>query len=143
MRFDQSHLPLLYGLPFFSLFSDEELLRIVQEGKWLRIAAGQMIISEGEHEEEFYLLVRGKLRVFKNRKTLAILKGGDVFGEMGALLHESRSANVIALEECYLFEYNEHDLMRLPKTILYPFMKYLFSITATRLKELNKKYALL
>jgi hypothetical protein len=33
--------------------------------------------------------------------------------------------------------------MRLPKTILYPFMKYLFSITATRLKELNKKYALL
>jgi hypothetical protein len=81
--------------------------------------------------------------VFKNKKTLAILKGGDVFGEMGALLHDSRSANVVAMEESYLFEYKECDLMRLPKTILYPFIKYLFSINAVRLKELNKKYVLL
>ncbi|MGX9365972.1 cyclic nucleotide-binding domain-containing protein [Desulfoplanes sp. PS50] len=143
MIFDESYLPLLHDLPFFSLFSDEELLKIVQEGKWLRIPVGHMVISEGAYEEEFYLLVRGKLRVFKNKKTLAMLKAGDVFGEMGALLHEFRCANVIALEECYLFEYNEHDLMRLPKTILYPFMKYIFSITAARLKELNKKYVLL
>jgi CRP-like cAMP-binding protein len=143
MRFDQSQLTLLHGLPFFSLFNDQELLQIVQEGKWLRIPVGHTVISEGEFEEEFYLLVRGKLRVFKNRKTLAILKEGDVFGEMGALLHDVRSANVIAMEESYLFEYKERDLMRLPKTILYPFIKYLFSINAIRLKELNKKYALL
>ncbi|WP_462326081.1 cyclic nucleotide-binding domain-containing protein [Desulfoplanes sp.] len=143
MIFDESYLPLLHDLPFFSLFNDEELLKIVQEGKWLRITPGQMVISEGEYEDEFYLLVRGKLRVFKNKKTLAMLNAGDVFGEMGALLHETRSANVIAMEECYLFQYNEHDLMRLPKTILYPFMKYIFTITAVRLKELNKKYTLL
>lgn len=143
MIFDESYLPLLHDLPFFSLFSDEELLKIIQEGKWLRVPAGQMVISEGEYEDEFYLLVRGKLRVFKNKKTLSILKAGDVFGEMGALLHEPRSANVMAVEESYLFEYKEHNLKRLPRAIMYPFMKYIFNITAVRLKELNKKYVLL
>ncbi|MFO7818591.1 MAG: cyclic nucleotide-binding domain-containing protein [Thermodesulfobacteriota bacterium] len=133
----------LREIRFFSFFDQSELLELVRSGTWIRIPSGTLIIREGRTEETLYVLVHGNVRVFKNKKTLDILESGSIFGEMGALLYEPRSANVITLEECYLFQYKEQDFLRLPKNILYPVMKYIFSVTAKRLQKTNRKYALL
>ena len=143
LAFNLDKLHLLKEIDFFALFEDSDLTKLVDEGSWLRIPAGTLIIHEGDLEQVFYILVRGRMRVFKNKKTLAFLSCGEIFGEMGALLFESRSANVLALEDCYVFKYSEMNLLRLPKNILYPVMKYIFGVTAKRLQKINRKYALL
>ncbi len=143
LEINESCLQKLQEIRFFSFFQEDSLTELVRNGTWLRLPVGTLIIREGQIEETLYILVQGNVRVFKNKKTLDILQSGSIFGEMGALLYEPRSASVITLEECYLFQYKEQDFLQLPKNILYPVMKYIFSVTAQRLQKTNRKYALL
>jgi serine/threonine-protein kinase len=65
-------------------------------------APGETIIREGDVGDAAYMIVSGRCRAYRTvggqQETLAVMEGGDVFGEMALLLDEPRAATVEAVE---------------------------------------------
>jgi hypothetical protein len=63
---------------------------------------GELIIKEGAVGDAAYMIVSGKCRAYRTvgdqQETLAMMGGGDVFGEMALLLAEPRAASVEAVD---------------------------------------------
>ena len=70
-------------------------------------AAGDVITRQGAVAHWLYLIIRGEARVFvdgpQGRLQVAVLRDGAIFGEMGMLTGEARSASVMAVTavDCY------------------------------------------
>ncbi len=64
--------------------------------------AGALIMREGDAGDTAYMIVHGRCRAFRTvdgrEETLAVMGGGDVFGEMALLLDEPRAASVAAVD---------------------------------------------
>jgi small-conductance mechanosensitive channel len=70
-------------------------------------AAGDILTRQGAVAHWLYLIIRGEAKVFvegpEGRLAVATLHDGDIFGEMGMLTGEPRSATVVAVTavDCY------------------------------------------
>ncbi len=88
------------GLPLLQGLSDEQSRRLLKTGTVLQCAAGDRIVSEGEPRQDLFVVMEGFAEVSRQhqgqRLGLAVLKPGDVFGEMGFLGRRQRSADVVA-----------------------------------------------
>ncbi|MDY7002133.1 MAG: cyclic nucleotide-binding domain-containing protein, partial [Thermodesulfobacteriota bacterium] len=108
----------LREIPFFAVFRDDAHLEVVVEnGTWLECPEGTILVREGEMERDFFVLIQGKVRVFKGKKTLALLTRGEILGEMGALLAEPRSANAVVTKDCYLYRMDVSVLKGFPQRV--------------------------
>lgn len=72
--------------------------------------AGTMIFSECQNGADMFIIQEGLVRITKvvdgKEVTLALLKKGDMFGEMALLENKPRSASAIAHESCTLMVIN-------------------------------------
>ena len=88
-------------------------------------AKDTMLFAEGESGPELYIIQRGSIRITKivndNEVLLALLKAGDIFGEMALLEDKPRSASAIAHEDSILMAVNRANFKRIvieqPKVI--------------------------
>jgi CRP-like cAMP-binding protein len=63
----------------------------------------EVIAAEGEKARCFYVLVDGKIGVFKNNhKIVEYSKAGVIVGELSRILNRPRNADIIALEDSNL-----------------------------------------
>ncbi len=92
---------LLHKLPPFSMFSENEIRKMLYSGKLVRIErfkADEVLIQEGTFGKWVYLLMKGAVRVTKGRATLCTMQGpGEIIGEIGAMEGKQRSATVTAM----------------------------------------------
>jgi CRP-like cAMP-binding protein len=63
------------------------------------ISAGSVILSEGDHGERFYGIVRGQVEVRRGGVAQGTLGPGDYFGEIALLRNINRTATVVALTD--------------------------------------------
>jgi len=79
-----------------------------------------MVFSEAMPGSELYIIQKGSVKITKivdnNEVLLAVLKSGDIFGEMALLENKPRSANAIAYEDAYLLAVNKANFERMVKT---------------------------
>lgn len=79
-----------------------------------------MIFSEGQPGEELYIIQRGSVKITKivdnNEVLLAVLKSGDIFGEMALLESKPRSASAVAYEDCAVLAVNRENFQRMVGT---------------------------
>ncbi|HZN12805.1 MAG TPA: cyclic nucleotide-binding domain-containing protein [Acidimicrobiales bacterium] len=87
----------LSTVDLFQSLSKRELGRLMASAKELSFAEGDIIVTEGDEDGRFYLVLEGKARIVKGRRTLATLGAGDYFGEISLIDGEPRSATVLAL----------------------------------------------
>jgi ABC-type bacteriocin/lantibiotic exporter with double-glycine peptidase domain/CRP-like cAMP-binding protein len=70
------------------------------------VAAGETVFRQGDGEGPLFAIEEGRLRVFAEedgqRRNLAYLRKGDVFGEISAFTGEPRKATVEAVTPCRL-----------------------------------------
>ncbi|GIX41978.1 MAG: cAMP-binding protein [Leptospiraceae bacterium] len=82
-------------------------------------AKGQIIFCENEPGDELYIIKKGSVKISKlisgKETILAVLKTGDIFGEMALLDNRPRSATAIAAEDCELAAINRQNFDKLVK----------------------------
>jgi len=79
-----------------------------------------IIFCEGEPGEELFIIQKGSVKIVKindnNEILLAVLKSGDIFGEMALLESKPRAAGAVAYEDCQLMAVNRANFEHMIKT---------------------------
>jgi len=80
----------------------------------------QIVFCEGEPGEELFIIQKGSVKIVKitenNEILLAVLKAGDIFGEMALLESKPRAAGAVAYEDCQLMAVNRENFQQMIKT---------------------------
>lgn len=92
------YLDRLQRVPMFRGLNQKQLRTLAQQADEVRVDAGHVLIREGEKGQEFFFLVSGKVAVTVGGKEVAVLGGGDFFGELAMLDPAPRAATVTTLE---------------------------------------------
>jgi CRP-like cAMP-binding protein len=77
------------------------------------IKAGETLFEKGESGDSLYMIVKGKVRVHDEGRTLNYLGAGDVFGEMALLDPQPRSASVVAEQDTRLLHLDQKHFIQL------------------------------
>lgn len=96
---------MLKKVPICGHLSHVQLEELIGCSKTIDIEAGQVLFSEGDKAENVYLILSGKVKVYKHDAQgeeieLATLSKGSFFGEMALFDRGMRSAAVKSLEAC-------------------------------------------
>ena len=129
----------LMRVPALKPFKEKEIQELLHMSKIKKFKSGELIFKEGSFENLTYYLVSGKVKIVKNDKELLILQRiGDVFGEMGPITGDARSASVYAADESICIEMNISNLEKMPEENIYTFRYIIFrgfaEVLAGRLK---------
>nr|WP_300458009.1 Crp/Fnr family transcriptional regulator [Desulfobacula sp.] len=91
-------------MSLFSGLSDEHLEKIAAIASTLKFDKGEMIFHEGDKGDGFYMVDKGKIKVFKlsfdgKEQILHIYGPGHIFGEVPAFEGKNFPASSMALEK--------------------------------------------
>jgi CRP-like cAMP-binding protein len=116
----------LRKIHLFHDLNDDQLLQLGEQFSEISFDAGEVILEQGAPADSFYLIVSGKVRVYRQRdgrvQELATLVSGDYFGEMEILGPRGvRSASISASESTLAFRISSNEFADLLKT--YPNIK--------------------
>jgi CRP-like cAMP-binding protein len=105
-------------VPLFDDLSQDAFVELVNKLSYHRHVPGQLIIREGDPGRSFFIIVEGKVRIYKvgpdqKEITLAHLGEGAFFGEMALLSGAPRTANVVAEEDTEILEVTDTVLREL------------------------------
>ena len=99
----------LREMPIFGGLTDAELDKVVSLSTDVEVAAGDLVVLQGDLASDLFVIRRGKVEVLFDideegrEQVLANLKVGDCFGEMALIDIQPRSASVRALEDSVFF----------------------------------------
>ena len=135
----------LRRLAFFSEFSDEELWTIIRGSIRQEFSDDDPILTGGEIESAFYIIVEGSAVVVHAKKKMALLNEGGCFGEIGKITEGARAAAIIANRHCSVLKINETMLeqlspecqLRFYRLFMKSVLQRLASVTEFALKHLG------
>jgi CRP/FNR family transcriptional regulator, cyclic AMP receptor protein len=84
------------SVPLFHSVSKKGLRSIVSAATELDVPADKVLVQEGTHDRDLFVIIDGTARVIKGGKTVRTLGEGDFFGELALFLRVPRSATVSA-----------------------------------------------
>lgn len=129
----------------FSLFNgmpENELLAISRLAIMRRIGRNSMVVRSGERTDFVYLVLSGSLKVLatdeEGREVIfGILGPGEIFGEMGVLDDNPRSATVIAVAPSQLVAIGKGEFKRFLQEN-HEFSLYIIRNLAQRLRKADR-----
>ena len=107
----------LRGVHLFADMADDDLGRIAAFASEDSAPAGATLIREGDFSNDMVAIESGTADVIQGGRTVGSLGPGDVFGEMGVLGHETRSATIVATSPMRLVRLTSWDVKRLPQDV--------------------------
>jgi len=93
-------------LQFFAEFPEAEIWEVINASLWQNYVPGESIISEGEIDDTFYIIVTGDVGVRKGGHEVGGLTQGDCFGEMGYITKTKRTASIVAAKPVTVMKVN-------------------------------------
>ena len=127
----------LTRVPFFRDFFETELSEVVAAGEWLEYAEGQMILTEGDLDESFYVMVDGAVSVLVNGRFITALRTGDCFGEMAYVAKRTRDASIQAKTSVTVLKINKEVLEAISVYCQLKFSKVFLNTLIARLATHN------
>ena len=133
----------LRAMAFFKRFSDAELWELVGISEWDRVAAGTVVMKEGDVGEFFCLVAGGGMQVTKGAKLLSTLGPGECFGEMAGLSQTAniRGTTVTASAESRVVRVKNADLEDASDALRRRFDRAFINLLVDRLNAANAKLA--
>jgi len=122
-------------LGFFENFSKKQLSEFVDLATWLRIKKQETILSAGEIDQTFYVIVGGKAVVYKFNEAVKSLQDGDCFGELGLLRNENSSTSIVADTDMSLMKITTSDLDKMSMELQAQFYKAVSHSIVKRLAD--------
>jgi CRP-like cAMP-binding protein len=103
----------LSDLPLFGYFSDDLLVKIVQQSTLRQYTVNAPVIVQGSEGRHLFCLLNGKLQIQKQLPSGRQLIVGDIlppslFGEVAVIEESPRSASVIATKDSVVLEIPAH-----------------------------------
>lgn len=87
---------LISAVPLFAGLSRSDLARIAAIADEIDLPEGKVLIREGEHGREFFVLLDGEVVVRRNGRKLSSVGRGDFIGEIALVSKRPRTATVTA-----------------------------------------------
>lgn len=122
-------------LGFFKEFSQKQLSEFVDLATWLRISKDETILSAGEIDQTFYVIVGGKAIVYKSNEPVKTLAEGDCFGEIGLLRNENSNTSIMASTDMLLMKLTTSDLDKMSTALQAQFYKSVAHSMVKRLAD--------
>jgi CRP-like cAMP-binding protein len=108
-----SSIPMLKGL------RPAQARIVVLMGEIRKFAPGDWIVRQGELGDSMYVIINGDADVWvgqgDDRRKVAVMKRGDVFGEMALVRHAERSADVVAAADVEVLSVDQRFLTRIQR----------------------------
>jgi Flp pilus assembly CpaE family ATPase len=109
-----SRLAALERAPVFFSVQEATLRALARRVRRVKVAAGDMIVFQGEPGDTIFFIERGRCRVVIEKPptivTVALLGEGDFFGEAACLLNRPQQASVYAQTDCNLLALDRQSL---------------------------------
>lgn len=125
----------LDGLELFQDFTYPDLKLISRYLERVQKSTGESVFAEGNLGDSMFILVDGRLSIFKGGESgthLLCHEGrGRIVGEMALLDHERRSATCIADSDCEMLVLDSDGLRRMSSE--YPLLAYRFMFSLAKL----------
>jgi len=134
----------------FEGLNDSEKNSILVLGQEVTYDKGASILIESVRTSDIYIIIDGRVRIdigsvsfdkgIKSKIQLAVLRRGDIFGEMAFLENQRRTADVTAIDKVNVIKINRDNLLELfnkNNYIGYIFMRNLSFILSQRLEDTN------
>ncbi|MBF0482197.1 MAG: cyclic nucleotide-binding domain-containing protein [Desulfovibrionaceae bacterium] len=137
-------LPRMLELPSLSGFTEGHLRDIMRLSKVRSYEPGEVILRQGQFDCWVYILISGSARVVRDGREVAKLqRSGELFGEMGVISGESRSADVIAEKPATCLAVDGSVFERKTDgdslTMMALFFRLFAEVLAGRLRETNEE----
>jgi MFS family permease len=104
-------LPLLKAIPMFAPLGPATLNGLANKLVRIEVAAGEVVIREGEASDRFYVIESGSVSATHEGVVLRHEGAGEFFGEIGLLRDVARTANIIADEPTVLMALERDDFL--------------------------------
>ena len=98
-----SQLQYMKKTQIFRNTSDNKLIKICHLMNKEKYNDGDIILKEGEIGDKFYIIKKGKVKVYKDNKYIRVLEVGNCFGETSLLIHKPRTATIKAEDKCSFY----------------------------------------
>jgi serine/threonine protein kinase len=140
---DSEKFEALRALPFFNEFSDVDLWEVVRFSRWDEVAAGTVIMRDGERGDFFAFLLDGELVVSKVGHALGALVAGECFGEMAIIRRggHTRGADVVAQTVTRVVTISAQALQHASDACRMHFYQGFLDVIAGRLADANARLA--
>lgn len=110
-----SPISVLKRIPLFAALPDADQQNLVNLLRRENLKKGETLFRQGDEGTALYLILQGRIKISLSRQmdavTLAILGQEEFLGEMALLDGLPRSADAIAIEDCYLYALNRNDFL--------------------------------
>ena len=83
----------------FHGFTDEEVERCLARSNVIECTPGDRVLKKGGVARNVFVVLNGTLEVRSDDHVVAVLREGDVFGELAFLLEQPRAADTYAIED--------------------------------------------
>ncbi len=103
-----------------------------------KVAAGQNIVVEGGIASEMFLLRKGRAEIRVRGHEVEEVEPGGIFGEMALIDQSTRSATVVALEDCEVVPIDERLFVILVQDAPY-FALDVMRTLVERLRAMNRR----
>jgi serine/threonine protein kinase len=128
----------VHHVPFFENFTREQVKEILMASNLVKVRKGKIVVSEGEIDDSFFIILSGKAAVKKSGRVIALISRGECFGEMSYLSGQTRAATVIAASDCIMMRISATLLDRSSESIQLQFLKQFAVTLLTRLARSNQ-----
>jgi CRP/FNR family cyclic AMP-dependent transcriptional regulator len=105
----------LKRIPIFENVPDEDLTVITTFATSDEFPEGAVIVKEGDYANSFMAIEEGTAKVTRNGEHVGELGPGDIFGEVGLIEKEKRTATVEATSRVKLIKIEHWELQRMKK----------------------------
>jgi serine/threonine protein kinase len=136
---DREKFNLVRDLKFFTNFSEPEIWEVINASTWAEFQPGEAVISEGQLDNSFYILVSGDATVRKGDVDVYTLTRGECFGEIGFITREKRTASVVADSSVWVMRIRPSLIENASAVCQLRFHKEFLSTLASRLRMTTEK----
>lgn len=131
-------------IPFFKTLAPDTIEKMLSSITILDCEPGDVVIEEGQYEQDLFFLLKGVVRVEKDGTIIGEVSGsGEVLGEIALLKEGHRTATIVAESQVYCIRVKQDFLDGLDpeaRNAYYAAMyRFLAELLARRLDTISEK----